>query len=199
MESVSIHPAALVESQQIGGNTTVWAFTHIMPDVSIGKNCNIGSHCFIESRVVIGDNVTVKNGNLLWEGVTLEEGVFVGPNVTFTNDRHPRSPRLPQARTRYARRDWLLPTRIRRGASLGGGAVLLAGVTVGEFCMVAAGAVVSRDLPAHALAVGVPARLVGRVCRCGQRLSLEAGRAHCGDCGLRFVITAQGLCPEERR
>jgi len=114
-ESVYIHPTALVESHQIGQGTRVWAFAHIMRGVVIGANCNIGDHCFLEARVRIGDNVTIKNGNMIWEGVTIEDGVFVGPNVLFTNDRFPRSPRLPQVHKRYASRGWLLPTQVRAG------------------------------------------------------------------------------------
>src|SRR5579862_6647573 len=100
MKNVFIHPKALVETKNLGSGTRVWAFAHVMAGVRVGKNCNIGDHCFVESGAVIGDNCTVKNGNMLWEGVTLEDGVFVGPNVLFTNDLHPRSPRLPQARER---------------------------------------------------------------------------------------------------
>ena len=101
MKKAYIHPTALAESREIGAGTRVWAFTHILPGARVGQDCNIGDHCFIESGAVVGDNVTLKNGNMVWEGVRLADGVFVGPNVFFTNDRHPRSPRLPQARQRY--------------------------------------------------------------------------------------------------
>ncbi len=92
LDDVFIHPASIVETEQIGRGTRIWAFTHVMQGISIGADCNIGEHCFIESGVVIGNNVTIKNGNMLWDGVTLEDGVFVGPNVSFTNDLYPRSP-----------------------------------------------------------------------------------------------------------
>ena len=91
MENVYAHPSAIVEAREIGPGTRIWAFAHVMDGVTVGSNCNIGSHSFLEAGAVVGDNVTIKNGNMIWEGVTLEDGVFVGPQVQFTNDRHPRS------------------------------------------------------------------------------------------------------------
>ncbi len=144
MQESFIHPTAIVDTQHIGQSTSIWAFVHVMKNARIGSNCNIGDHCFIESEVVIGNDVTIKNGSMIWEGVTLEDGVFVGPNVLFTNDRHPRSPRLAQARKRYATQEWLLLTIVRRGVSLGAGAIVIAGITIGEFALVGAGAVVAQ-------------------------------------------------------
>lgn len=187
MHDAYSHPTAIVESRQIGRGTRIWAFTHIMPDVSIGKDCNISDHCFVESGVSIGDNVTVKNGNMIWQGVTLEDGVFVGPHVSFTNDRYPRSPRLPQAAKRYSDQGWLSPTLIKRGASLGSGAILVAGITVGAFSMVGAGAVVTKDVPSYTLVIGNPARARGWVCECGQPLRFQQAEIRCEDCGLGFV------------
>lgn len=189
MKDVFIHPTAIVETAQIGEGTRIWAYTHVMPAVSIGANCNLGEHCFIESGVTIGNNVTIKNGNMVWEGVQLDDGVFIGPNVIFTNDLYPRSPRLPQARTRYADRRWLRPTFIGQGASLGAGAVILAGTTMGTFCMVGAGSTVTRSVPPHALVVGSPARLRGWVCQCGQPLAFSNGVATCAECTLAFTRT----------
>ena len=187
IEGVFVHAAAIVETEQIGAGTRVWAFAHIMQGASIGENCNVGDHCFVESGAKIGDNVTVKNGNMIWDGITLEDGVFVGPHVFFTNDVYPRSGRLPEARKRYTSRDWLRPTLVRKGASLGAGAVVLAGVTLAEFCMVGAGAVVTKDVPAYALVVGNPARVRGWVCKCGLPLAFRGERAVCEGCGLAFV------------
>jgi acetyltransferase-like isoleucine patch superfamily enzyme len=189
MTHVFVHASAIVETTQIGDGTRIWAYTHVMPDVTIGADCNIGDHCFIESGATIGNQVTIKNGNMVWEGVHLEDGVFVGPLVVFTNDLYPRSPRLPQVQNRYADRGWLKPTIIKRGASLGAGSVILAGVTLGEFCLVGAGSIVNRSIPPHALAVGSPARLRGWVCQCGQRLVFSNETAACATCGLEFIKT----------
>ena len=187
MTPAFVHPNAIVETEEIGDGTRIWAFTHVLADARIGKNCNIGEHCFVESNVVVGDGVTIKNGNAIWEGVTLEDGVFVGPGVSFTNDLRPRSARLPDASGRYADKAWLVPTRVRRGATLGAASVIVAGVTIGEYAFVAAGAVVTRDVEPHALVIGVPARRRGWVCRCGGALPDEADPS-CADCGTRYTL-----------
>jgi acetyltransferase-like isoleucine patch superfamily enzyme len=161
----------------------------------VGRNCNIGDHCFVESNAVVGDDVTIKNGNALWDGITLEDGVFVGPGVVFTNDLRPRSPRLAAAAPRYEKRSWLVPTVIRRGATLGAGALVVAGVTVGEYAFVAAGALVTRDVEPHALVVGAPARRRGWVCCCGGALSLRGDRAECQECARRYAASDEGLRP----
>ncbi len=188
-----VHPMAIVESAEIGPGTRVWAYSHVMRGATIGANCNIGEHSFIEAGAAIGDNVTVKNGNLIWEGVTIEDGVFVGPNVLFTNDLYPRSPRLPQAQRRYRDHGWLTPTRVRRGASIGAGAVIVAGVAIGEFAMVGAGAVVTQDIPAHALVVGNPARVRGWVCECGQPLEWQGEQARCRECAREFERDGEAM------
>jgi len=193
MKDVYIHPTALVESESIGEGTRIWAFSHVMKGASLGAHCNIGEHCFIESGVSVGDNVTIKNGNELWEGVTLADGVFVGPNVCFTNDLHPRSPRLPQMGARYRGRDWLAPTLVKTGASLGAGAVIVAATVIGEFAMAGAGAVVTRNVLPYALVVGVPARVVGWVCQCGSRLKFVGEVGACNDCGTEFVLRNGGV------
>jgi acetyltransferase-like isoleucine patch superfamily enzyme len=182
-----IHPTAIVETRELGEGTRIWAYTHVMDGVSIGIDCNIGEHCFVESGASIGNQVTIKNGNMIWEGVHLEDGVFVGPQVVFTNDLYPRSPRLPQVKKRYADRDWLKSTVIKHGASVGAGAVILAGVTIGQFCLVGAGSIVTKNLPSHALAVGRPARVRGWVCQCGQPLAFATGTASCSRCDLRYA------------
>jgi len=194
-----IHPNAIAESREIGEGTRVWAFAHILPGARIGKNCNIGDHCFVESGAVIGDNVTLKNGNMVWEGVQLGDGVFVGPNVFFTNDLHPRSPRLPEAHHRYTdKNNWLVATEVGRGAALGAGAVILAGVKIGEYATVGAGAVVIKPVASHALVVGNPARQVGWVCRCGASLKFKRQKAACAECGSNFKLTREGVRGDHR-
>lgn len=148
---VFIHPNALVEGDRIGSGTRVWAFAHVLPGALIGQDCNICDNVFVENDVTVGDRVTVKCGVQLWDGVNLESDVFVGPNVTFTNDPSPRSKQHLQ---KYP------STVVRRGASIGANATILPGVTIGAGAMVGAGAVVTRSVPPHALVVGNPARIV---------------------------------------
>ncbi len=187
MKKLLIHPTAVVENDEIGANTRIWAYVHIMPGAQIGKNCNIGDHCFIESGVRVGDDTTIKNGNMIWEGVTLQEGVFIGPHVFFTNDLYPRSPRLAQARKRYqSKPNWHVSTLVKRGASLGAGAIILAGLAIGEYAMIGAGAVVTKDIPPYALVKGNPARVCGWVCQCGLPLVFTNGAATCSECGRHF-------------
>ena len=146
-----IHPSSDVQSKQIGEGTRVWQYVVILPGAVIGRDGNICSHCFIENQVVVGDRVTVKCGVQLWDGVTLEDDVFVGPNATFTNDREPRSRNASAT---------LLPTLVKKGASIGANATILPGLTIGEGAMVGAGAVVTKDVPPRTLVVGNPARIV---------------------------------------
>jgi acetyltransferase-like isoleucine patch superfamily enzyme len=146
-----IHPSSDVQSKQIGEGTRIWQYVVILPEAVIGRDCNICSHCFIENKVVVGDRVTVKCGVQLWDGVTLEDDVFVGPNATFTNDLQPRS------RNSAAQ---LLPTVVKKGASIGANSTILPGLTIGEGAMVGAGAVVTKDVPPRALVIGNPARVV---------------------------------------
>ena len=178
------HPAAIVESEDIGPGTRVWAFAHVMRGARIGGNCNLGEHAFVESGAMVGSNVTLKNNVCVWMGVTLDDDVFVGPNATFTNDRHPRSPRMPEAVARYESTDgWLSPTVVERGVSIGANATILPGIRLGRYSMIAAGSVVTADVPPFALMVGAPARLVGHVCRCGQKLVGSYRTTTCDACG----------------
>lgn len=147
----SIHPSADVQSQQIGEGTTVWQHVVILGQARIGRECNINAHCLIENDVVVGDRVTVKCGVYLWDGLRIADDVFIGPNATFTNDRLPRSKQYP---------DSFPLTIVEKGASIGAAAVILPGITIGAGAMVGAGAVVTRDVPAQALVVGNPARIV---------------------------------------
>lgn len=186
------HPQALVETEHIGAGTRIWAFAHVMKGAQVGRDCNIGEGVFIEGGARIGDGVTVKNGALIWEGVTIEDGVFVGPGALFTNDLYPRSPRLPQAKSRYDDKGgWLTPTLVQRGASIGAGAVILAGITIGEYATVGAGAVVVKDVPAYALVVGA-GQAAGWVCECGRPLAFKATKSACL-CGLKYLKKNKGV------
>lgn len=164
------HPTALVESSSVGAGTRVWAFAHIMRGASIGPDCNIGDHAFIEGGVVMGRGVTVKNGVCLWDGVTVEDYAFIGPCAVFTNDLRPRSPRSPASEGRYMERAWLVETKVREGASIGANATIRCGVTLGRYCMVGAGSVVTKDVPAFTLVVGNPAKSQGRIDKAGRTL-----------------------------
>jgi acetyltransferase-like isoleucine patch superfamily enzyme len=190
------HPSALVESAAIGRGTRIWAYVHVLKGARVGRDCNIGDHCFIEGGARVGDNVTVKNGVAIWEGVALRDNAFVGPCAVFTNDLAPRSPRFPGAARRYQSKAWLSRTVVEEGASIGANATILCGLRIGRFAMVAAGAVVTRDVPAYALIVGLPARQTGWVCECGARLTVSAsGAATCPQCRLRYEARGKRLFP----
>jgi acetyltransferase-like isoleucine patch superfamily enzyme len=154
-EAAALHPTALVDAgAQVGPGTRVWAFTHILSGAVVGAGCNICDHVFIEGGVRVGDRVTVKSGVQLWNGITIEDDVFLGPNATFTNDLFPRSRVRPEE---FAR------TLVRKGASVGANATVLAGRTIGVNAMVGAGAVVTQDVPPNAIVTGNPARITGYV------------------------------------
>lgn len=146
-----IHPLSDVQSNNIGENTQVWQFCVILSGASIGSNCNVCANCFIENDVVIGDNVTIKSGTYIWDGIYIEDSVFIGPNVTFTNDKYPRS----KEHNSYIENR--KSTIVRKGASIGGGAIILPGVEIGENSIVGAGAVVTKSVPANSIVVGNPA------------------------------------------
>jgi len=185
MQSVScdiyVHPQAICDSGEVGSGTRIWAFAQVMAGASIGEDCNIAGHVFIEDGAKLGDRVTVKNHVAIWDGITIENDVFIGPAVTFTNDRYPKAKRMAAVANRYSDdHNWLQQTRVCHGASIGGAAVILPGVTIGPFAMVGAGAVVTRSIPAHGLVLASKARIVGWACACGRRLNDDFSCAHCG-------------------
>ncbi|MFC1665297.1 WxcM-like domain-containing protein [Pseudomonadota bacterium] len=149
-----IHKTAICETNNIGKNTRIWAFVHILPRAVIGNNCNICDHVFIENDVVIGDNSTIKSGVQLWDGVTIKDNVFVGPNASFTNDKYPKSKQYSKVGLR---------TTIQTGATIGANATILPGLTVGQCSMVGAGAVVTRSVPDFAVVTGNPAKIIDYV------------------------------------
>lgn len=148
-----IHPLSDCQAS-IPESTNVWQFCIVLPKAQIGENCNICSHCFVENDVVLGNNVTIKCGVQLWDGLRLEDNVFIGPNVSFTNDRYPRS----------KNENWFLEkTVVKQGASIGAGATILCGIEIGENAMIGAGSVVSKNVPAGELWMGNPARFIKKI------------------------------------
>ena len=171
-----MHPHALCESDRVGSGTRVWAFAHVMPGASIGTDCNICGGAFVEGGAVIGDRVTVKNNVLLWDKVVIENDVFLGPNAVFTNDLNPRAAFKKPS-------DQFLPTSVRAGATVGANATIVCGTTIGSCAFVGAGAVVTEDVPAHALVVGNPARRIAWMCACGEKLDSSLACT----CGRRYA------------
>lgn len=155
-----IHTLADVQSPYIGENTNIWQFCVVLKEARIGSGCNINAGVLIENKVVIGDNVTVKSGVQIWDGITIEDNVFIGPNVTFTNDFLPRSKQYP---------DFFLKTAVKYGASIGANSTIVGGITIGEYGMIGAGSVVTKNIGKHELWYGNPARFRGYVCKCGKK------------------------------
>ena len=182
-DAVFVHPHGLCESESVGAGTRVWAFAHILPGAVVGANCNICDGAYVEGGAVVGDRVTVKNQVMVFEGVTVEDDVFLGPGVIFTNDMKPRA---------HIKRsgDALLPTLVRRGATIGAGGVVVCGITIGEHAFIGAGSVVTGDVAPHSFMVGNPARRIGWACICGERLP---GSLACADCGRRYAESGPSI------
>jgi len=170
----------------VGERTRLWAFSHVLDGAHVGRDCNICDHVYVEGGAQIGDRVIVKNHVMVWEGVTIEDDAFIGPGVIFTNDRYPRSRGLVEVSNHYRRREnWLGSTTIRYGASIGAGAIILAGLTIGRYACVGAGAVVTHDVADHHVVVGNPARVAGWACVCGVPLN---DRYCCPRCERRYCL-----------
>lgn len=189
MDGVDIHPSAIVdEGARIGAGTRIWHWVHVCAGARIGSRCSLGQNVFVGNRVVIGDRVKIQNNVSVYDNVTLEDDVFCGPSMVFTNVYNPRA--AVERKSEY--RD----TVVRRGATLGANCTIVCGVTIGEYAFIGAGAVVNRDVPAHALMVGVPARQIGWMSRHGEQLDLPlkgSGEAVCPHTGDRYCLR-DGVC-----
>ncbi|MHC5066033.1 MAG: acyltransferase [Planctomycetota bacterium] len=182
-DSVFVHETALCESDQIGAGTRIWAFAHVMQGAQIGADCNICDHAFIETGAVLGNRVIVKNNVMVWDKVVVEDDVFLGPNAVLTNDFIPRAAfKNPPEK--------FLPTIIKAGASIGANATIVCGVTIGVGAFVGAGTVVIRDVPAFVMVVGNPAREIGWICACGERLG---DSLQCTNCSRSYEKAGEGL------
>ncbi len=185
--NVRIHPTAEVhETAEIGPGTSIWNQCQVRENVRIGSGCILGKDVYIDFGVQIGNNVKIQNGALVYHGVTIEDGVFVGPGAIFTNDKRPRA--INPDGSLQSDADWEVgEIHVGYGAAVGAGAVVLPGVSIGRFAMVAAGAVVTRRVPDHALVIGNPAEHAGYVCACGGKLSeLASGKHTCPACGIEY-------------
>ena len=171
--SIFIHEAAHVSpAADIGDGTKIWINSQVREYAKIGKNCIISKDTYIDEYAIIGDRVKIQNGVSVYHGVTIEDDVFVGPNATFTNDHIPRA----------FNTSWQISqTIIKKGASIGANATIICGVTIGEYAMIGAGSVVTKDVPAYTLVVGNPSRHIGYVCKCGGRLSDDNICIQCGE------------------
>lgn len=185
MNKAYVHPTAIVEkTAKIGEGTKVWHFAHVREDAKIGRECVLGHSVYVGKGVQIGNRVKLENRATVYQGVTIEDDVFVGPHVTFTNDLYPRSHST----------DWKIkPTSVKKGASIGASTIVICGLTIGEYAMIGAGSVVTKDIPPHALTYGNPAKIRGFVCKCGRSLTKEAERQKvvlmvCSVCDKKYEI-----------
>ena len=181
-EEVFIHETAVIDEPcTIGSGSKIWHFSHIMPDSVLGDNCNLGQNVVVSSKVILGNNVKVQNNVSIYTGVICEDDVFLGPSMVFTNIINPRSAVI--------RRDKYVSTLIKRGASIGANATVICGNTIGEFALIGAGSVITRDIAPYALVVGNPAKQIGWVSEYGNRLEFgESGKATCDESGQEYLL-----------
>ncbi len=188
MSKYFVHESSFVDDGAVvGDGTKIWHFCHVMPGAVIGERCSLGQNVVVMPGTRIGNNVKIQNNVSIYEGVTLEDDVFCGPSCVFTNVTNPRS--------HISRKSEYAPTLVKKGASIGANATVVCGVTLGKFAFIGAGAVVTSDVPPYGLMVGVPARRVGWMCHCGERLHFDAGSAECERCGSAYREDAGQLTP----
>ena len=189
MSDYFVHESSYVdEGAEIGAGTKVWHFCHVMPRARIGERCNIGQNVLVSSDVTIGTNVKIQNNVSLYTGVIVEDDVFLGPSMVFTNVINPRS--------HVSRKDEYKTTLVKKGASIGANATIVCGSTLGRYCFVGAGAVVTKDVPDYALVYGTPARIRGWICQCGEQLDFQGECAVCSKCGDSYRKQGQVVRPE---
>lgn len=181
-EKYFVHPSSVVDDgASIGDGTSIWHFSHVMPKSIIGEKCNIGQNCFIDNNVTVGNGVKIQNNVSVYNGVVLEDGVFVGPSVVFTNVINPRS--FIERKTEFKK------TVLKKGATIGANATIICGIEIGEYALIGAGAVVSKNIPAFALVVGNPARQIGWMSERGIKLKFdEEGKAVCSESGEKYIL-----------
>jgi len=181
-----VHPTAIIEEPvEIGEKTQVWHFGHVMSGAKIGENCILGQNVFIGRGVILGNNVKVQNNVSVYDTVVLEDGVFCGPSMVFTNVINPRS--------FISRKSEFRKTLVKRGATIGANATVVCGHTIGQYALVGAGAVVTKDVPDYALTYGNPARVKGWVCQCAEPITFRSGKAICAACGKRYGKNRKGV------
>jgi len=186
MSEFFVHESSDVDDgSQVSRGTKIWHFCHVMSGAVIGERCNLGQNVVVMPGTRIGNNVKIQNNVSIYEGVTLEDDVFCGPSCVFTNVMNPRS--------HVSRKHEYRATLVKRGVSIGANATIVCGVTLGEYAFIGAGAVVTSDVPAYALMVGVPARRVGWMCQCGERLVVVRGAAACASCGTAYEESNSAL------
>lgn len=186
--TATIHPSAIVDDgASLGDGTCVWHWVHISAGARIGARCSFGQNVFVANDVLIGDNVKVQNNVSIYDAVTLEDDVFCGPSMVFTNVNNPRS--------HVSRKHEYRRTVVKKGATIGANATIVCGHTIGEYAFIGAGAVVTRDVQAYALMVGTPAKRIGWMCQCGERLDSTLGEHACVACHSRYQISGNSCTP----
>jgi UDP-2-acetamido-3-amino-2,3-dideoxy-glucuronate N-acetyltransferase len=186
------HPSCEIqEGASVGNGTKIWHGSQVFAGAVIGEDCTIGHNCLVSSRAKLGKGVKLESNIDVWDLVSLEDYVFVGPSAVFTNDPNPRA-KYPKSQ--YPEYGAWKPTLVRQGATIGANATIVCGVTVGEYAMVGAGAVVTKDVPSHALVLGVPARVSGWVCECGNTIDFEKEKAQCAVCKKTYIQKDNEVC-----